>query len=116
MQLINCRNTKKRKLEKHWSLRLTLKHHDLSHQLSESIDHDKCLLVDKIKLSDSKNCFQMLGSIKKTKMFWEKKTATSDIETAEFFNNFFLDQFLLLKWIFNYLTFEKTKKLENISC
>ena len=73
MQLINCRNTKKRKLEKHWSLQLTLKHHDLSHQLSESIDHDKCLLVDKIKLSDSKNCFQMLGSIKKTKMFWEKK-------------------------------------------
>ena len=89
MHLIKCRNTNYRKLQKHCSLLLSLKHRDLNRQLSESIELDKFLLVDKVNFSNSKHCFQLLRSFKDhqllpSKMFWENKTATSDSEKAEF--------------------------------
>ena len=57
MHLFNCRNTNYRKLQKHWFLFLSIKHRDLNRQSSESIELEKCLLVDEVNLSYSKHCF-----------------------------------------------------------
>ena len=69
MHLLNKSETIKRRLEKGWTLSDSLKRRENQKELSESIEFDTSLLIEKCNLTSRNDCFKLLRTLKETSAF-----------------------------------------------
>ena len=69
MHLLNKSETIKRRLEKDWTLSDSLKMRENQKELTESIELDTSLLIEKCNLTSRNDCFKLLRTLKETNAF-----------------------------------------------
>ena len=94
MHLLNKSETIKRRLEKDWTLSDSLKMRESQKVLSESIELDTSLLIEKGNLTSRNDCLKLLRTLKETSPFptvmnYDVVSFSTDDKKANAFNDFF---------------------------